>query len=115
MFTSPTYETYYIDTPGQTPRDDSGIVAPPPARGDLPTLMWFGAVGRAAVARSARRYQVPGNPIRVAEPAFVLVDPATLAPTPVGRAAGATFSQMRALLAQHPNLQIVATHEMMAN
>jgi len=114
-FTSPIYETFYIDTPGQTPRDDSGIVAPPPGHGDLPTLMWFGAVGRAAVVRSARRYQAPGNPIRVAEPAFVLADPTTLAPATVGPAAGATFSQMRALLAQHPNLQIIATHEMTAN
>ena len=113
--TVPTYETYYIDTPGQTPRDDSGIVAPPPARGDLPTLMWFGAMGRAAIARRARRYQAAGNPIRVAQPAFVLADPATLAPAAIGPAAGATFSQMRALLAQHPKLQIIATHEMTAN
>jgi hypothetical protein len=109
------YETYYVDTPGATPRIDSSIVVPPAGKGDLLTLMGFGAVGRATVASSVHRYQTPGHPIRVAEPAFVLADPATLAPAAIGPAAGGTLSQMRALLATRPNLQIIATHEMTAN
>ena len=109
------YETYYIDMPGAAPRTDTGIVVPPPAKGDLSVLIGFGAVARAAAARSARRYQTPGNPIRVAEPAFVLADPTTLAPAPIVPAAGATFSAMRALLAANPNLQVIATHELAAH
>ena len=67
-----------------------------------------------------RRYTAPGNPIRVAEPAFVLVDADTLASTGIGPASGATYSDVRALLnqelnrvpAQQGHLQIVGTHEM---
>jgi hypothetical protein len=69
-----------------------------------------------------RRYNAPGNPIRVAEPAFVLVDTDTLAPVGIGPAKGAVYSDVRALLnqelnrvpAQQGHLQIVATHEVVA-
>ena len=83
-----------------------------------------GSAARAASTRTAnRRYQVPGNqalgsPIRVQEPAFVVVDADTLAP--VGPATGTVYSEAQALLngelARDPGrrgaLQIVAIHEM---
>jgi len=109
------YETFFVDTPGGPPREDTGIPTTPPSRDDLPTLLRFGAAGRAATRSSARRYQVPGNPIRVAEPAFVLTDKATLSVAGIGPAAGATFSDMHALLAGNRALQIVATHEIRVN
>ena len=109
---SATYETFFVDTPGGEPRKDSGVVMPPPARGDLVAVLQFGAAGLAATGSSKRRYQTPGNPIRVAEPAFVLADKLTMAAAGIGPAAGATFSEMHALLAGNRNLQIVATHEM---
>lgn len=108
------YETFYIDTPGMEPRKDPGVVVTPPGLGDLRATFWFGAPGRAAAARRGRRYQAAGNPIRVAEPAFVLADKTTLLASGVGPATGATFSDMHALLASNRNLQIVATHEMAA-
>ena len=52
--------------------------------------------------------------MRVAEPAFVVADTATLAPPGIGPAAGATFSDLYPLIAGNRNLQIVATHEMAA-
>jgi hypothetical protein len=58
---------------------------------------------------------VPGNPIRVAEPAFVLADKATMAAAGIGPAAGSTFSEMHGLLAGNRALQILATHEMTVN
>ena len=51
----------------------------------------------------------------MAQPAFVLADKITMAPAGIGPAAGATFSEMHALLAGNPALQILATHEMTAN
>jgi hypothetical protein len=110
VFTSPSYETFYIDTPGQTPRDDSGIVAPPPGRGDLPTLMWArrGAPPSRAVPGAIRwrairsRWRSPPS----CWPTRRRSRPLPSAPPPAQPSA-----QMRALLAQHPNLQIIATHE----
>jgi len=58
---------------------------------------------------------VPGNPIRVTEQAFVLADKTTMAAAGIGPAAGATFSEMHALLAGNRALQILATHEMTVN
>jgi hypothetical protein len=83
----------------------------PPAPDDLRALLRFGAAGRATTRSSARRYRAPGNPVRVAEPAFVLADKATLSPAGIGPAGGTTFSDLHALLAGNRNLQIVATHE----
>jgi hypothetical protein len=67
-----------------------------------------------SVASARARYQAAGNPVRVAEPAFVVADTATLAPPGIGPAAGATFSDLYPLIAGNRNLQIVATHEMAA-
>jgi Family of unknown function (DUF6603) len=109
------YETYYVDTPGGPPLLDTGAAPPRFALGDLVAVLQFGAMGRAAKRTSARRYQTPGNPIRVTEPAFVLVDKTTLAASTLGAAAGTTFSALAPLLARNPTLQIVATHEMTVN
>jgi hypothetical protein len=50
----------------------------------------------------------------VAEPAFVVADTSTMALSGVGPAAGATFSDLHALLGSRRGLQIVATHELAA-
>jgi hypothetical protein len=116
-----TYETFFIDEAGGEPRTDAGT---PPQKWlltDLLTVLGTGSAARATMMRAGnRRYTAPGNPIRVAEPAFVLVDADTLAPAGIGPASGATYSDVRALLNQELNrvpaqlghLQIVATHEM---
>jgi hypothetical protein len=110
------YETFYVDAPGGPQRTD------PPAGFwlvDLQAIREVGSAARAASTRTAnRRYQTPGNPIRVQEPAFVVVDADTL--LPVGPAAGTVYSDAQALLNGEPArdpggrgaLQIVATHEM---
>jgi hypothetical protein len=115
------YETFYIDELGGAQRTD------PPAGLwliDLQAIREVGSAARAASTRTAnRRYQMPsnqalGSPIRIQEPAFVVVDADTLAP--VGPAAGTVYSEAQALLngelARDPGrrgaLQIVATHEM---
>jgi hypothetical protein len=104
------YETFYIDTPGAVPRTDPVRARPPLS--DLGVVLAFGSA-QLATTRSARaRYQAAGNPILVAEPAFVVADTATLAPPGIGPAAGATFSELQSLIAGNPTLQIVASHEM---
>jgi hypothetical protein len=109
------YETFYVDTPGGSLREDPGVPLTPPGLGDLSVVLQFGSAGRAATRNNRGRYQVPGNPIRVAEPAFVLADKTTMAAAGIGPAAGATFSEMHALLAGNRALQILATHEMTVN
>jgi hypothetical protein len=109
------YETFFVDTPGAAPREDPGVPPAPPSLVDLQLILQFGAAGRAAQRTSGQYYQAAGNPIRVAQPAFVLADKATLAPAGIGPATGATFSEMHALLAGNRALQIVATHELTAN
>jgi hypothetical protein len=109
------YETFYVDTPGGPLREDPGVPLTPPGLGDLYFVLQFGSAGRAATRSNRGRYQAPGNPIRVVEPAFVLADKTTMAASGIGPAAGATFSEMRALLAGNRALQILATHEMTVN
>ncbi len=115
-----TYETFFVDEPGRTPPPDSGTPPRPLPLTDILTILEIGSAGRAVMMRAGkRRYTVPGNPIRVAEPAFVLVDADTLAPAGIGPASGGVYSDVRALLSQELNrdpgqrghLQIVATHE----
>jgi hypothetical protein len=109
------YETFFVDTPGAAPREDPGVPPTPPSLLELQLILQFGAAGRARKGTSGQYYQAPGNPIGVAKPAFVLADKNTLAPAGIGPAAGATFSEMHALLAGNRALQIVATYEMTAN
>jgi hypothetical protein len=109
------YETFYMDTPGGPLREDPGVPLTPPGLSDLHVILQFGSAGRAATRSSPGRYQVLGNPIRVTEPAFVLADKTTMAAAGIGPAAGATFSEMHALLAGNRALQILATHEMTVN
>jgi len=109
------YETFYVDTPGGPLREDPGVPLAPPGIGDLSVVLRFGSAGRAATRNNRARYQVPGNPIRVTEQAFVLADKTTMAAAGIGPAAGATFSEMHALLAGNRALQILATHEMTVN
>jgi hypothetical protein len=109
------YETFFVDTPGASPREDPGVPTAPPSLIDLQIVVQFGSAGRAVKRSAGRHYQAPGNPIRVAQPAFVLADKITMAPASIGPAAGGTFSDMHALLAGNPAFQILATHEMTAN
>jgi hypothetical protein len=105
------YETFFIDEPGGAPRTDPVATVHSLS---LVDILAIGAAGRAA----GRRYQAPGNPVRVQEPAFVVVDAATLAPAlPAGNisSAGVAYSEAEALLGSAPRrgaLRIVAVHEM---
>ncbi len=117
-----TYKTFFVDEPGGEVRpDDPGTPKRPLLLDDLKAVLGTGAAGRSAMMRAGnRRYTAPGNPIRVTEPAFVVVNADTLAPAGIGPASGGVYSDMHALLAQELNrvptqqrhLQIVATHEM---
>jgi hypothetical protein len=112
------YETFYVDDPGGAVRPDPPTVRPW-LLADLQSILAMGSAGRAATARTAnRRYQAPGNSVRVAEPAFVLVSTDTLTDAGVSPAGGTTYSDVQAALngALGPRdaLQIVATHEMAA-
>jgi hypothetical protein len=109
------YETFFVDTPGDLPREDSGVPLAPPSLIDLQIMVQFGSAGRAAKRSAGRRYRAPGTPIRLAQPVFVLADKITMAPAGIGPTAGGTFSEMHALLAGNPTLEILATHEMTAN
>ena len=116
-----TYETFFIDEPGAEPRSEPGTQVHKWLLSDLQAVLGTGSAARATMMRAGnRRYAAPGNRIHVAEPAFVLVGADTLAPTGIGPASGATYSDVRALLnqelnrvpAQQGHLQIVGTHEM---
>ncbi|HET6844343.1 MAG TPA: DUF6603 domain-containing protein [Candidatus Angelobacter sp.] len=116
-----TYETFFIDAPGSELRSEPGKPIHKWLLSDLQVVLGTGSAAQATMMRAGnRRYTAPGNPIQVAEPAFVLVDANTLAPTGIGPASGATYSDVRALLnqelnrvpAQQGHLQIVGTHEM---
>ena len=80
--------------PAAVPRTDPVRVKPP--LGDFGVVLAFGAARQATTSSARGRYQAAGNPIRVAEPAFVVADTATLAPPGIGPAAGATFSELHA-------------------
>jgi hypothetical protein len=109
------YETFFVDEPGGALRTEPGVALTPPLLlSDLAVILHLGAAGRAA-RRNGSRYQAAGNPVRVAEPAFVLADRSTMAAADSASAPGTTFSDMHALLAGRRNLQIVATHEMTVN
>lgn len=106
------YQTSYIDEPGGVPRPDPGVAPPPPLR-DLTVLLQFSAASRVASQSGRGRYQGAGNPVRVAQPVFVLADKSTLAPTDAG-AAPASFADLRARIANRRDIQILAIHELAA-
>lgn len=117
------YETLFIDAPGGAPRTEPGTQPQPLPLTDIAGILEIGSAARAGIARTARRrYSAPGNPARVAEPLFALADAGTLASAGIGPAAGATFSEVQAMLdgeiarapGQRDALLIVATHEMAA-
>lgn len=118
------YETFFVDEPGGALRTDPGTPVRPLLLADALTTLGGGSAGRAPVARASyRRYTAPGNPIRVAEPRFVVVDGGNLAPVGIGPASGGTYSDVQALLAAEASrapdrraaIEIVATHEMVAS
>jgi hypothetical protein len=109
------YETFFVDTPGAAPREDSGVPPTPPLLTDLQIVLQFGSAARASSRGTGRRYQNLGNPVRIAQPAFMLADKITMAPAGIGPATGTTFSEMHALLAGNRVLQILATHEITAH
>jgi hypothetical protein len=102
------YETFYIDEPGGAARTDAVATVHLLSFVDILVL---GSAGRAAKTRTAEvRYQAPGHPVLVQEPAFVVVDADTLAPA--GPAAGMTYSEAQASLGPGRAMEIVAIHEM---
>jgi hypothetical protein len=111
------YETFFIDTPGVI-RVDEGVPQPFPWH-VITTVLLSGSASRKPISHAGnRRYSAPGNPITVAEPAFVLTDTTTLQPqtTTQGKT---TYSDVHALLTdtlrttpdKQGSLQITATHE----
>jgi hypothetical protein len=114
------YETSFIDTARGAIRVDEGVPQPFPWA-DIQAVMLSGASARKSISRTGnRRYTAPGNPIQVAEPAFVLADTTSMAPQGTAPAGKTTYSDLRALLdaalaaapANRGSLQIVATHEL---
>ena len=111
------YETSYIDVPGGAPRTDP---VPTPPLAAVLGILALGASGRAQA--QAAPYWAAGNPVVVMDPQFVLVGTDTLAAVGIGPAAGASYSEVAAMLAaellrapgRRGTLQIVATHERMA-
>ena len=115
------FETSFIDEPGGQPRHDPGVPVTPPVFGDLVVILETGSAGRSGISRAGyRKYNSPGNPIRVAEPRFAVVDGDSLASAGVGPSGGSPYSDAAALLAgaissapaRRGALGIVATHEM---
>ncbi len=116
------FETFYIDTPGGAARTDaaprsdlSGV--------DLTAIASFGASGGSVAHRIGQaRYAFTGTPVTVAPLQFVVADTSTLAATNVGAATGASYATTAATLmttlaatpSRAPQLQIVATYELMA-
>src|SRR5260370_32645754 len=69
------YETFFIDQAGGSIRTDEGTPTRQWSLADLQIVLGTGAAGRATMTRAGnRRYAAPGNPINVAEPAFVIVN-----------------------------------------
>ncbi len=113
------FETFYVDTPGGTPRTDAAprsdlfLV-------DLLAIAEFGASGGAAIRRAGTaRYAFTGKPVNVAPLRFVIADMTTLGATNIGTTTGATYASTAAALAtavaatpsRATQLQIVATYE----
>ena len=99
---------------------DEGVPQPFPWT-DLPHRHAYAARPRKAISQAGKlRYAAPGNPIRVAEPAFALADTATLAAMTddtcggdnLQRRRGLTERGDRAAPSERDMLQIVATHEL---
>ena len=115
------YETFFIDTPGVI-RVDEGVPQPFPW-GVIGIVLLTGSAARKSISHAGnRRYAAPGNPITVAEPAFVVVDTTTLTPQGSAPPGKTTYSDMNAVLAEalaaspgkRGSLQIIATYEMVA-
>jgi hypothetical protein len=113
------YESFFIDTPGVVTVDE-GVPQPFPWI-DLPIVMHTGSAARKAIGQAGKqRYAAPGNPIRVAEPAFAVANTTTLAAVTTVSAAGTTYSDVAAALhaaiaatpLQRTSLQIVGTYEL---
>jgi hypothetical protein len=108
------YETFYIDEPGGAARTDA--VKPALPLFFVGDVLALGSAGRAAVTRTAEvRYRAPGDPVRVQEPAFVVVDADTLAPVGNVPPGGVAYSEAAAVLrssGRRAALQVVEVHEM---
>lgn len=117
------YETFYIDQPNGILRTDPVPASKPFGLGDLTFVLAIGASGRATIrAAGNRRYNAPGNPMKIAPQKFVITDKSSLTPAGIGPTQGTTYSDaaafLRAATAQTPaqgaTLQIVANHELAA-
>ncbi len=115
------YETFFIDTPGAI-RVDEGVPQPFPWT-VIEAVLLTGPAARKTISRAGnRRYTAPGNPITVAEPAFVLVDTTALTPQGAPSPGKTTYSDVHAMLTgalaaspdKRGSLQIIATHELVA-
>jgi len=113
------YETFFINTPGVVTVDE-GVPQPFPWA-DLSVVMLSGSAAQKTISVAGnRRYTAPGNPIRVAEPAFALAGTATLTAEPAPAAAGPTYSDaeaalraaIAATLSRRDSLQIVGAYEL---
>ena len=109
------YETFYIDTPGVI-RTDEGV-PPPFPWSDLPIVMRTGSAAQKEISSAGKlRFANPGNPVRVAEPAFALANTVSLTSQTATPAGKTTYSDVQAALETSPakkgSLQVLATHEL---
>lgn len=113
------YETVFIDTPGVI-RADEGEPSPFPWP-DLPIVMRTGPAAQKSISLAGKlRFANPGNPVRVAEPAFALANTVSLTSQTAMPPGKTTYSDVLAalnnMLAASPNrkgsVQVLATHEL---
>jgi hypothetical protein len=116
------YETFFIDTAGGAIRVDEGVPQAFPWH-VIQAVLLTGSAAQKEISHAGNlRYTAPGNPIRVAEPAFAVVDTTSLTPQGATDSGGTTYSDMQAMLAgtlaaspaKRGSLQIVSTHELVA-
>jgi hypothetical protein len=113
------YDTFFVDTVGAQPREDTGVPAPFQL-GVLTAVLAFGAAGRAPLATGgAQRYAGPQRAVTPATLDFVVATSDQLAASGVGASVGQSYTQARAALdaelALHPErrggLRVVARYE----
>jgi len=115
------YETFFVDDINGAVRTDPGIPVRPLSFGDWQATLFFGAAGKSAIRNSGNaRFSAPGKPVTVQAPRFVMADSTTLTADPTSPSTGLVYSDVQALMdkaiatnpGRRPNLEIVATHEL---
>lgn len=118
-----TYETFYVDDPAGTLREDPG---PKQTLGatNMSAILGIGASARAAIWKAGnRRYAAPTKAVTVTPQMFTIASTSTLQTSGIGPSTGVPYTTARALMTSavagrqsiKDQLQIVAMHEMAAS